>query len=400
MPFPRFLRPRLTGVDANGQTHGLRDGLAFAPVIHILSRSQCTFARIKLPAATRKGRDAAKLMAARNQHYSNARLRLEPDTPSGLSASIWSWDNARTISHGGAEKSLASLRVLPETLARIPLSNGVRLVSCIEGYEGEMWSEDILMASRWWPAPPSLRDWQLFLRAAKMPAPQQASQQASQQTPQQQAPQVPTPVRVAWREDLPVIDRDPQTLGVTFSPLRVAIATATFAFALLTFQLGQQLSHSARINSIEAKLETVAADNREAYAARARALTASASVAQKSQTADPLAAIRVLTSVTSELSADLGFFGGMSFSNGTFEAGMRNVEQADIAAIAAGLEAKENIENVSIEQPNAVTLVIKGSVVPVAWAQPAQQTGRSGQEASSAVSGDPAPENQSPSEGR
>ncbi|TAK99891.1 MAG: hypothetical protein EPO08_15210 [Rhodospirillaceae bacterium] len=49
---------------------------------------------------------------------------------------------------------------------REPLQDGVRLATMTDGVEGQVWREGALVATRWWPAPPPVREWVVFLRAA------------------------------------------------------------------------------------------------------------------------------------------------------------------------------------------------------------------------------------------
>lgn len=58
---------------------------------------------------------------------------------------------------------------LPETLAREPLSQGVRLVQALDGFEGQAWKAGVLRVTRWWAARPTVQEWSLFLRQAGWP---------------------------------------------------------------------------------------------------------------------------------------------------------------------------------------------------------------------------------------
>lgn len=73
-----------------------------------------------------------------------------------------------------AERRVAARRVqlVPEALyVRGEQDNGGELLALHEGTEGRVWRDGALVASRWWPAPPTEADWRGFLRAAGLPAP-------------------------------------------------------------------------------------------------------------------------------------------------------------------------------------------------------------------------------------
>jgi len=56
---------------------------------------------------------------------------------------------------------------LPESLARVPGDEGLRLVQALDGVEGQAWRAGLLHASRWWAKSPSLQEWQQFLRQSQ-----------------------------------------------------------------------------------------------------------------------------------------------------------------------------------------------------------------------------------------
>lgn len=62
---------------------------------------------------------------------------------------------------------IATLPVVlwPETLMRVPLADGTRLLRCLDGYEGQSWHGGVLLASRWWKTAPDGLEWTTFLRS-------------------------------------------------------------------------------------------------------------------------------------------------------------------------------------------------------------------------------------------
>lgn len=59
--------------------------------------------------------------------------------------------------------------IWPEGLLHAAGTDGLRLVRCIEGVEGQCWAAGQLRASRWWRDEPSDTDWQAFCRAVQQP---------------------------------------------------------------------------------------------------------------------------------------------------------------------------------------------------------------------------------------
>ena len=80
---------------------------------------------------------------------------------------VVAWDSA-SVAADLADAGLDALRchLVPESLLRGPGADGVRLVRCAEGVEGQVWREGWLCASRWWSEQPDAEEWQLFLHAS------------------------------------------------------------------------------------------------------------------------------------------------------------------------------------------------------------------------------------------
>lgn len=100
-------------------------------------------------------------------------------------ALVWCWDRSKA---GQAIRSQRlnpkRVQVLPETLLRPSLQDGIRLMHCIEGFEGQVWQQGTLVHSRWWPHTPSAEDWLMFQRDASIaPEAQQHQPPAAQSSP-------------------------------------------------------------------------------------------------------------------------------------------------------------------------------------------------------------------------
>jgi hypothetical protein len=82
-------------------------------------------------------------------------------------ARIWVWDAGRVrdamLAAGVRPGRVAAL---PEAALQARASDGLHLVTCLEGVEGQSWSHGELQASRWWPETPSLEQWLEFRRAS------------------------------------------------------------------------------------------------------------------------------------------------------------------------------------------------------------------------------------------
>jgi hypothetical protein len=86
---------------------------------------------------------------------------------SGTRACVYAWDSAKVAAAiTAAGLSPTRCTVWPETFIREPLQEGIRLAAMTDGYEGQVWRDDMPIATRWWPEPPPMQEWTMFLRAA------------------------------------------------------------------------------------------------------------------------------------------------------------------------------------------------------------------------------------------
>ena len=314
-----------------------------------MSRALCAYTRTRLAGKTRQARIAAKLNAAYRQGFSNARARLEIDAADPLQAGIWTWDGDIVLENG---QPLSSLRVMPETLAREGLENGARLAKCIDGFEGQVWRNGSLAASRWWHAPPKAREWQHFLRAAQTPVKASAAETT------------PAPCEVPFRQDLPYIDPDPDNLRLTFAPQRIAAAVGCLLAFFVAFQSAQILAYERASASIAAQIGDVAEANSAGLDARRTALAASAQISQFEQFGDPQAATRALLALASMLSSEKARIANFRIFDGQLEARIVVADGANIRIenLVSALEQSELLADVFVEQRNERTLGVQAVV--------------------------------------
>lgn len=179
----------------------------------VLSRSLCSSERFdlsQLPSARRADALAIKLESARPYPDANAWIGWQ-----GGVAQVWFWSPAQLPS---ADYTRGI--IIPETTLHPP-GEGLRLVRCLEGVEGQYWQQGQLLRSRWWPSIPNEHAWANFCRAlGQLPGP------------------MPEPVQLPW------LNR-PWARNMSLSASRLLrrekeLVTATGA--LLSLALGWQLA--------------------------------------------------------------------------------------------------------------------------------------------------------------
>ena len=131
----------------------------------VVSRSLCGFRLFRMTNVGRSElKDAAGLRAREWAPHREPGYHLHLTSEA---ARIWVWDADRVrtamLAMGLRPGRVA---VLPETALQARLEDGPHLIECLEGVEGQLWSEGELKASRWWAQTPSPDQWLEFQRAA------------------------------------------------------------------------------------------------------------------------------------------------------------------------------------------------------------------------------------------
>lgn len=87
---------------------------------------------------------------------------------SGGMAMVWAWSRA-CLADPATPGQVPSEgdRGLPESMfLGAPQAAGESLQACVEGVEGRVWRDHVLVASQWWPQAPDRAQWNWFLRGA------------------------------------------------------------------------------------------------------------------------------------------------------------------------------------------------------------------------------------------
>ncbi len=159
-----FLTPSVELLSADGQLKPVHSagilGRFRRPVV-LLARDLCTFSMFDASSVPRsRRRQAARLHARAGSPYIVAGVAL---AKAGTTFSVWWWDLAR-VQALLASSGVDNLPVLrPETMAQ-PAGQGWRIVKLADGYEGQLWRGQALVASAWRKTGFDLGSWNAFTR--------------------------------------------------------------------------------------------------------------------------------------------------------------------------------------------------------------------------------------------
>ncbi len=250
----------------------------------IISRALCHFET--MPALPKgqslRGYEAAKLSAKSRTPVAEPTFYFSWGADQ---IGIWSWPKSLTSHLTGFEGD-----VLPETVLHSPLDAGARLIAAIDGFEGQVWRNRQLVASRWWANRPGAADWASFLRAARI---------------SELETDAPTPISPT------LLNRPatPQPYTAFFDRLRdinlrdvAALALVCLAVPFL-YLFGQWAQLSQAQASLNAELAELSEQTAEISAARQDAQNASNELAVYAATLNQRHPAALLASVSEELAS-------------------------------------------------------------------------------------------------
>ena len=342
------------------QATTLRKPALIGQSICVIARGQCSFRRVRLAGTGRDAVAAAQLKARNEALPDEDGVRIVVDSarsesPSGIStlmAGIWGYSTSRH--HTG--------RYLPETLAQIPHPDGARLVRGLSGFEGQIWDNSNLVASRWWAGQPRASDWDGFIRAA------QEAFGSLDRGPLDTA--LPAAVEVAWRDDIPVFDISKDRLSQVFSPKTVGLIAATLVGCTSLYISGQFVREKIALNTVASATENLRGDTEQIQSQRRRALTNMNYVRRYRALGDNGTILVALASVATVIGqTDLGIERA-TLRDGTLELRLKGKDEISVPDVVSLLEAEATLTNVSVSLETVGAIIIKADISAPSTATP------------------------------
>lgn len=254
----------------------LQSGGMITASVFVIPRSLCQFERHWSPRADQKGLDAVKLAIAQNTSVTLPGIFIEPhekDTASFVNC--WVWDN---------EVATARIKpnslLLPESYARVPGETGARLVECMYGYEGQIWENKMLVASRWWRNAPSDLDWAEFIEGSEVAI-------GTFSLPTDILRNKPVVSSVLWRDDVSLADFGTAAIETTITPMRAFLAACVVLSLPLAYSVGSAAKLTQEVSQAQSKLDTLQIELGDVADARRAAIANRAIIERYQASGDP-----------------------------------------------------------------------------------------------------------------
>jgi len=321
------------------------------PTFVVIARRYCRFRAFQRVAA----QEGPKERAALN-------LKIQdwlPYRPSGhISITtpkhqlVWAWDKAKADLMLRAQ-GLNPRRVtfVPETLMMAPAINEIRLTKCMDGFEGQIWVDKVLIETRWWPESPNAQEWVAFQRGAGT-------------KPDQMLANTPKPMAQAWLARPWGNDRNSLAAIITSFEPRDLAAAAIFTLALPFLYLASAGIKTQLLagdtNDRIAKLEATAAP---VLSAQTAALSGIAQIKSLSALDPYPAQISVMAKVAALMPKDGARFVEWSYQAGDLEVGIQSTAPIDARTYVQQFEASGAFKDVSVDRSNPLISKLKMKVL-------------------------------------
>ncbi len=331
MKLPNFLAPRLCKIEPDGVASPVGAGGGLP--VHVIPRSALTFERVQFVGAGRKAREAARLQVIAKTNESNPRCRIVPDKGEANTAGAWTWSKDGPWSRNG---KLTRPFQTPEPLIYEGMIDGVRLITCLEGYSGQVWRDGDLVSDRWWREAPSEQEWRLFLRSGR-----------AELTPATNAARTPISPRIAPAQLS--IDMDPENVAEFFNPALVATTMGAVGAFFISIALAQLTVDSIAVAALERQAEQATSDNQVVIAERRHAIAANAQIARIERLAPDASAAEIVQSLMTTMSADRVTFRRLTLRDNRLEFTANATGDVDFAALLSEIESNDLFEDTSID---------------------------------------------------
>lgn len=332
--------PHLFVLDGAGQKTTISAPKIWGQSVCIVPRSECSFRRIKITDSSRRAIQAAYLKVRKEASSPDDRFLIVPDADQS-GANVWGYKTA--FDRTG--------RYYPESLARTPMETGARLVTCFTGYEGQVWKNNNIVASRWWPTVPDARKWQSFVFATQNEADIECGD-------------VPKPQEIPFRDDLPKLKIELERTRTLLSPLNLAKATALVLGCGTFFLSGQYGRNLVTLNQVQNQINDVSKITGQISSERRRAI-ANMNFAQKYNSIGHNGTFFMGLDGLGYILDGKGLqIERIALRSGELEVRLKSTEEISVPEIVSNLEAMPSLTDVSIGLGDQNTVIVKATLIP------------------------------------
>jgi hypothetical protein len=268
-------------------------------------------------------------------------------------ALVWAWDADRLDADlAGQKLKPKTTRIIPESLLHSPLPSGLRLVTCLDGVEGQLWQNQRLVHSRWWKAPPNTSEWHNFQRDAGL-APDQGEYQG-----------VPTPAALPWQKQPWAKSADLSRSQNQTLPHEIWLIGGTLLLlAGFTTSYGIELVKTRlAVAQLKLELDTATQNARPVLEARRTALEALTRIETLQATHPYPEPLALFAEVAKQLPRDSSYLKEWNYQNGRLKINIASPNKLPSSFVVKKLQDTgwfNNVQAVPATDPTVLTLTME-----------------------------------------
>jgi len=350
----RALFPLSLKADDGGRLRHVQRAALFSASCVIVPRAISRFERMWVPRTDKKGIEAARMSLVQESPSSTPGLFIEPGaSDQGGFLNCWIWDPEdlpAAARNGGL--------LVPETFARQRARRMSRLVACLAGFEGQLWGDSGLVATRWWRGEPSEREWDEFVSGSEVTS--GISDDGSVMATRR--PQITSPV---WRRDISLSDFGRGALETAVSPVQLLVVVGLVLSLPLGYLSGEALKVTSYVNGGTARLAALQVDAGDIADARRQAIDNRAAIESLAQSGNSFELVNVLTEIGMAIAPNRMTIEHLAYNKNAIE--LRFLANADVSlpALISKLESGTYLRTVSAKQNNEGRIVLRGEIDPL-----------------------------------
>jgi len=345
--------PRLYVKNKDATLSAYKEGTArppvWAPEVTIVPRADCAFRRLKLPNASAQGFAALRLQALNEARSGHTDVYIRPGQ-SGRWVNVWTF----------AGPSPLRGKAVPETELQAPGADGLRLAATLSGFEGQFWRDNILLASRWWPAPPKPHQWASFLQGLDQAALDIDTANLDVTVPVQSQPKLNGQIPIVTPESFKTGALSPRSL---FRPSRLALTAAVISLLSGTYLGTQFINAKTSLSAAEARLETLSNRTGNIMQDRQSALANLAAIRGYDVLGSKSILLEAWDQLTSALEGEPVTFQSFNYLDGDIEIKIEGNFILSAADIVTKIEALPAFEEVTYTLGRAEESILKAKII-------------------------------------
>lgn len=330
--------PNLFTINKAHQREAFTSRKTFGQSVYVVPRSKCFFRRTSIQGSGKKALQALRLKSNQQAVSEKTLFKFVRDK---IGNGVGVWEYQELDNYKG--------RAVPESLLFPALSEGTRLIQTLIGYEGQIWNNGALIASRWWGEIPSDKSWYEF------------TYNTQTETGVVTDAEMPPASKVPYSAKIPPWE---MSLKSVLSPQKLTAFICLACLGVLSFEGTRYVHNKVLERKISGEISKKSETASQALRTRRRALSNIQFVEKHKQLGRQGSLLVALSGLGEVLSGRSLIVKNLSYDSGEIEIILQSGTENSIPEMVNRLESIPEIENVNISIDSRNDMKIVAFIVP------------------------------------